>query len=101
MNMKKNLTLRHRLIAAMPYSLLHFLIEYRCFKAFMRNACNSSIGLRDGTVILLVETNSISPTNIFDFVFVWKDTPEGYNFWYRRKNWYKEYLNSLKHYQNE
>lgn len=62
----------------------------------MRNACNSSIGLRDGTVILLVETNSMSPTNIFDFVFVWKDTPEGYNFWYRRKNWYKEYLNSLK-----
>ena len=62
----------------------------------MRNACNSNIGLSDGTVILLVETNSISPTNIFDFVFVWKDTPEGYNFWYRRKNWYKEYLNSLK-----
>jgi len=94
--MKKNLTLRHRLIAAMPYSLLHFLIEYRCFKAFMRNACNSSIGLRDGTIISLVETNSMSPTNIFDFAFVWKDTPEGYNFWYRRKNWYKEYLNSLK-----
>ena len=99
--MKKNLTLRHRLIAAMPYSLLHFLIEYRCFKAFMRNACNSSIGLRDDTIVLLIEINTLSPSEIFDCVFIWKLTPEGYNFWYRRKNWYKEYLNNLKHYQNE
>lgn len=92
--MKKNLTLRHRLIAAMPYSLLHFLIEWKILNQYCNYAVKEDT---DGSFIRALENNQIkSPIVYFSYAFIWGHTSEGYDFWYRRAEWYKEYLNNLK-----
>lgn len=93
--MKKNLTLRHRLIAAMPYSLLHFLIEWKILNKYCNyiiKETNSIYFIRDVEYKVFEE----NPILYFTRAFPWEYTSEGYNFWYRRAEWYKEYLNNLK-----
>lgn len=94
--MKKELSFKHRLICALPYSLIHFLISHECFELFIRNACNESIRGNDMFFLTKLESKELSPTNIIKYAFVWIDTREGGTFWYRRSTWYKQYLQNLK-----
>lgn len=88
----KKLSYRHRIICAIPYSLLHFLIEYNCLKQYLDNCCkDSSLSFLKG-----LERQKFTLEHeqcyVFTWAFVWGDTPEGYDYWYRRRLWYEEYL---------
>ena len=93
--MKKELTFRHRLICALPYSLIHFLINHGCFELFVRNACNKKALGNDMSFLTKLEKKEISPINIIASAFVWTDTPEGDNFWFRKNVWYKDYYEEI------
>ena len=94
--MKQNkLTFKHRFVCAMPYELLHFLIEYRCFERYVRNVSDPAANGADEYFLTVMKEYKINPINLLDFPFVWKKTPEGYNFWYRRSLWWREYLLDL------
>lgn len=94
--MKSNkLTFKHRFICAMPYEFLHFLIEYRCFEQFVRNASDSTADGKDEYFLMVMKEGNINPVNLFEYPFVWEKTPEGYNFWYRRSLWWRDYLLNL------
>ena len=86
--MKKELSFRHRLVCAMPYSLLRFLLVYKCLKAFLDN-CEKD---KSETLIKDLEDKCIETGYIINASFVWGITKEGYDFWYRRSNWYRHYL---------
>lgn len=93
---QKTLTYRHRLVCAMPYSLLHFLIEWSCLRKYLDNCCRSPslsflTDLERGELLL--------PHNLhclFTWAFAWAETPEEYDYWYRRRQWYLEYLRTNK-----
>ena len=93
--MKKELSFKHRLICALPYSLIHFLINHRCFELFVRNACNESILGNDICFLKNLERKGLSPTVIITCAFIWKVTPEGDDFWFRKSMWYKDYYNEI------
>lgn len=93
--MKKELTFRHRLICALPYSLIHFLINHRCFELFVRNACDESVRGNDMFFLTKLESKELSPTNVINYAFVWIDTHEGGNFWFRRSMWYEDYYKEI------
>lgn len=93
---KKTLTYRHRIVSAMPYSLLHFLITYNCLKQYLDNYCKepSPSFLKDlerGELIQIEKQG-----HVFTWAFSWKDTPEGFDYWHRRRSWYLEYLRTNK-----
>lgn len=95
--MKKNLTLRHRLIVAIPYSLLHFLTENNLLHKYCNNVVNECKADENDLTIKAIEEGKLThPEHYFTTVFVWHNTPEGYNYWYRRANWYADYINNLK-----
>ena len=94
--MKSNkLTFKHRFICAMPYELLHFLIEYKCFERFVRNVSDPAATGADEYFLTFVKEGNIDLVNLLNYSFVWKKTPEGYDFWYRRSLWWREYLLNL------
>lgn len=90
--MKKKLSFRHRLVCAIPYSLLHFLIAYGSLKQYLDNCCN----YRDEGFISAIKRDTFtvwySAESYFTQAFVWDETKEGYNYWYNRSKWYEEYL---------
>ena len=86
--MNRKLSYRHRLVCAIPYSLLHFLIVYKCLKAFLDN-CDKH---KDETFVEDLKNRYIETGYIINASFVWGDTKEGYDFWYRRSNWYRHYI---------
>ena len=93
---QKTLTYRHRLICAIPYSLLHFLIAYDCLKQYLDNCCKESSpnfleDLERGSLIQIANQG-----HVFTWAFIWEDTPEGFDYWYRRRSWYLEYLRTNK-----
>lgn len=93
--MKKELTFRHRLICALPYSLIHFLISHRCFELFVRNACNKKVLGNDTNFLTKLESKELFPTMIITCAFAWMNTPEEYTFWFRKSMWYKEYCEKI------
>lgn len=93
--MKKELSFKHRLICALPYSLIRFLINHRCFELFVCNAYNKKALGNDMSFLTRLENKEISPINIIASAFVWTDTPEGDNFWFRKNMWYKDYYNEI------
>lgn len=99
---KKNLTLRHRLVCALPYVVLHWLITENLLSQYCDNTVEyirkymTNRNDLDGFIgFLEKELRKSKPeiTNQYiDWAFVWDETIEGYNFWYRRSNWLKDYL---------
>ena len=96
--MKKKLTFRHRLICAIPYSLLHFLIKYDCLKQYLDNCCkdHSLSFLEDLEQQRFILAQQQCRGHLFTWAFAWEDTPEGYDYWYRRRLWYGDYLRTNK-----
>lgn len=92
----KPLSLRYRLICAMPYVLLHWLIR----EQILHKYCNRIIEQENISFIEYLERKP--PKDVYslliDGAFIWDETLEGYNFWYRRGQWFREYL--TKNYQN-
>lgn len=93
---QKTLTYRHRLVCAIPYSLLRFLIAYDCLKQYLDNCCKDSSlsfleDLEQQKFILEHEQHYA-----IAWAFVWEDSPEGYDYWYRRRLWYENYLKTNK-----
>lgn len=90
--MKKELSFRHRLVCAIPYSLLHFLIEYNCLKQYLDNCCEQE----DESFINATKRDTFpawyGARGYFTRAFVWGKTKEGYNCWYNRSKWYEEYV---------
>lgn len=94
--MKYNkLTFKHRFICAMPYELLHFLIEYKCFEQFVRNASDPVANGKDEHFLMVMKEGNVNSVNLLDYPFVWEKTLEGYDFWYRRSLWWREHLLNL------
>lgn len=94
----KKLSYRHRIICAIPYSLLHFLIEYNCLKQYLDNCCkDSSLSfLEDLEQQRFIPAQQQCRGHLITWAFVWEDTPEGYDYWYRRRLWYEDYLKTNK-----
>lgn len=90
--MKKELSFRHRLVCAMPYSLIHFLISENCLSQFINNACDIKAEGLDDSFLRKLENKKISGGRIIRSAFVWDDTLEKNNFWSRRCMWYDTYL---------
>lgn len=89
--MKKNLTPRHRLIAAMPYRLLHFLIEWKILNQYCNNTVREDT---NGSFIRAMENKKFKdPYSYFSHAFMWNYTLEGYDFWYRRAKWFEKSIN--------
>lgn len=91
--MKKQLSYRHRLVCALPHSLLLFLIDYKCLSEYLDNVSqeHSESFLRD------VEKQSAFleqcyPEVFFTAAFVWRNSPQGHDYWYRRRLWYVQEL---------
>lgn len=93
--MKKELPFRHRLVCAIPYSLIHFLISYGCFRQFVDNACNLQAEGQNKYFLEVLENKTIEEHLILTYAFVWESTREGRDFWYRRDLWYDIYLKKL------
>lgn len=93
---KKTLTYRHRIVSAMPYNLLRFLITYNCLKQYLDNCCkDSSLNFLED----LEQQKFIlehKQCYVITWAFVWGDSPEGYDYWYRRRLWYENYLKTNK-----
>lgn len=92
---KKELSFRHRLICALPYSLIHFLINYGCFESFIHNACNKAAKGNDTDFLIKLENNKVSPTMIISCAFIWMATSEGDIFWFRRSEWFRDYYEKI------
>ena len=90
--MKKELTFRHRLICAIPYSLIYFLITYNCLKEYLDNCYKAE----DSLFLICVLKKQLCSYQYFSAAFVWNNTPEGYDFWERRARWYRDYLQTNK-----
>ena len=90
--MKKKLSFRHRLVCAIPYSLLHFLISENCLSQFINNACDINAEGLDNSFLENLENKKISESYIISTAFIWDKTLEKHNFWYRRDMWYDTYL---------
>lgn len=86
----KTLSLRHRLIRAMPYVLLHWLIKEQILHLY----CNYVIEQESISFIEYLERRVPKDVQLLliDSAFTWDDTLEGYDFWYRRSQWFKQYL---------
>lgn len=73
---KKELSLRHLLVAEMPYKLLSFLIEERALTEFINNSLQNLCRPR--------EVPQLYDREIFNIIFtsfLWNNTNEGYLFW--------------------
>lgn len=92
---KKELSFKHRLICALPYSLIHFLINHGCFELFVRNACNENVRGNDMNFLTKLESKWLPSISIITCAFIWEDTPEGDNFWFRKNMWYKDYYEEI------
>lgn len=92
---KKELSFKHRLICALPYSLIHFLINHGCFELFVRNACNKSTQGNDIRFLTRLENKDIPSIMIITCAFAWMDTPEREAFWFRRSMWYEDYYEEI------
>lgn len=90
--MKKKLSFRHRLVCAIPYSLLHFLISENCLNQFINNACDINAKGLDNSFLKALENKKISESRIISNAFVWANTLEKGDFWFRRDMWYNIYL---------
>ena len=90
--MKKKLSFRHRLVCAIPYSLLHFLISENCLSQFINNACDINAKGLDNSFLEALENKKISGSRIISNAFIWQVTLEEYAFWYRKCMWYDTYL---------
>lgn len=90
--MARKTSYRHRLICAIPYSLLHFLIAYNCLKQYLDNCCNE----KDITFLKDLENNLLDIKYLINCSFVWRETKEGNDFWNRRSMWYRQYLSTNK-----
>lgn len=90
--MARKTSYRHRLICAIPYSLLHFLIAYDCLKQYLDNCCKQE----DESFMNAVKRDSFTlwhgAEGYFTLAFVWNKTKEGYDYWYNRSKWYAEYV---------
>lgn len=90
--MARKLSYRHRLVCTIPYSLLHFLIAYGCFRQYLDNCCNQ----KDESFVNAIKhdtyTEWYGAESYFSQAFVWGETKEGYNYWYNRSKWYAEYV---------
>ena len=84
----KKQSYRHRLVCAIPYSLLHFLIAYNCLKQYLDNCCRE----KDESFLTSMEKERKLAYLYFTAAFSWETSPEGYDFWSRRTNWYIKYL---------
>lgn len=93
--MKKRLSFRHRLVCALPCSLIYFLIYYGCFNQFIRNACCSTTEGYDESFLKELENKGLKNDLIIPRAFAYDKSPEGYNFWYRRAMWYEQYLKQI------
>lgn len=93
--MKKKLSFKHRLICALPYSLIRFLINHECFELFARNACDKKASGNDMSFLRKLENKEIPLIGIIASAFIWEDTPEGDNFWFRKNMWYKDYYKEI------
>lgn len=92
---KKELSFKHRLICALPYSLIHFLIHYGCFELFIRNACNKDVQGNDADFLTKLENDKLTPPVIINCAFIWAVTPEGDTFWFRRNEWFRNYYKKI------
>lgn len=93
----KKLSYRHRIICAIPYSLLHFLIENNSLHKYCNCIINECKADKDDLTIRTIEEGKLThPKHYLSTTFTWHNTPEGYNYWYRRANWYADYINNLK-----
>lgn len=99
---KKNLALRHRLVCALPYVVLHWLIKEGLLHEYCNNTIEQCTKVYPGNAhfISFIETNQLNHNKeyyeqLINWAFYWDNTPEGYNFWYRRNNWFKDYLDSI------
>ena len=91
--MKKQLTLRHRLVCAIPFSLLQFLIDYNCLDKYLDNTLSElSVAFIDNIENQGKLLEQQSPEDFFARAFIWKNSPEGYDYWYRRRLWYVQEL---------
>ncbi len=90
--MKKKLSFRHRLVCAIPYSLLHFLISENCLSQFINNACDINAKGLDNSFLKALENKKRSGGSIISTAFIWEKTLEKYNFWHRKCMWYDIYL---------
>lgn len=100
--MKKTLSLRHRLVCALPYVVLRWLIEEGLLHKYCNNVINecTAVNPGDACFIKFIERNQLIRNKEYydqfiNWAFYWNRTPEGYNFWYRRNNWFKDYLDSI------
>lgn len=93
--MKKELSFRHRLVCAMPYSLIHFLISCGYFRRFIDNACNPQAEGKNKSLLAALENRETSEHKIICNAFIWNDTPEKYDFWFRIDLLYDRYLEDL------
>lgn len=77
----------------MPYSLLHFLIEWKILNKYCDYVIKDDI---NGSFIRAVENKEFKdPYSYFSHAFVWDHTSEGNNFWYRRAKWFVASLFNL------
>ena len=95
--MKKQLSFRHRLVCAIPFSLLQYLIDYKCLDKYLNNTLSEPAL----SFIEMIESSSKIaeqkvPKVFFTAAFVWDNSPEGYNYWYRRAVWYEKERNIQK-----
>ena len=95
--MKKELSFRHRLVCAMPFSLLQYLIDYKCLDKYLNNTLSESAlsfteMIENSSKVIEQE----SPKSFFTAAFVWDLSPEGYDYWYRRAMWYETERNIQK-----
>ena len=78
--MKKQLSFRHRLVCALPLVITLWLIEQGCYKQFINNTCAE----QDVNFLDRLEKGKTPLHGIILLAFIWDDTPEGNDFWYRR-----------------
>lgn len=103
----KQLSLRHQLVAGMPYLLLSLLIEYKALSSYLDNALdrNTLIFKRDsltGTLLsrerkvidveILNDFTKHSKIYMISCAFDWSSTIEGYEFWCNLNSEYYERL---------
>lgn len=86
--MKKQLSFRHRLVCALPLVLTLWLIKEGWYKQFINNTCAE----QDKDFLDKIERNKLSPYNVLMSAFIWSNTPEGEDYWYRRNLYLHRYL---------
>lgn len=94
--MKKKLSTRQIVINEIPYLLLHFLIRDETLNKFCNNVVKefSEVDPNDIPLKEYLSSKGVRESPI-QFTFTWVNSPEGYNFWYRRHLEYKRLKEAL------